>query len=125
MGLISICMFLKKMVGIDFWCLYEKILLLNELQRHQAGCLLLIHKQNGCKTLRSCLKLKVCFKKVTTKSLCYNSDRVYTLLGNTELRGVDGPSKRRSRRLRRLNGPFNTRSSVFPNRVSLVQTLSL
>ena len=93
------------MVDIDFWCLYEKILLLNELQRHQAGCLLLIYKQNGRKTLSSCFQLKMCFKKVKTskKSLCCNSDRActrLTLLGNTELRGLDGP--------------FNTRALYFP-----------
>ena len=32
----------KKVVGIVFKCLYKKILLPNELERHQAGCLLLI-----------------------------------------------------------------------------------
>ena len=46
-------------------------------------------------------------------------------VGKYRVKGLNGPSKRRSRRLRRLDGPFNTRSSVFPNRVSLVQALSL
>ena len=48
------------MVGIDFWCLYKKILLPNELQRHQGGCPLLI--QNKMATLQL-LKTDIVFKK--------------------------------------------------------------
>ena len=58
-----LCLYVLKIVGFVFWRLYKKILLSNELKRHQAGCLILINEQNGRQTLSSCLKLKYLFKK--------------------------------------------------------------